>query len=131
MNALRKLPRWTKLTAAAVVVVLAGWLVYGLVSDIGKKHVTAYFPSTNGLYAGDEIRVLGVKVGRIDSIDPGKDRVTVKMTVDRGVDVPADAKAIIISPSLVSARFIQLAPAYTGGVKMADGASIPVERTAV
>ncbi|MGW4117173.1 MCE family protein [Nocardia sp. NPDC004711] len=131
MNAIRKLPRWTKLTALAVVVVLAGWLVYGLVSDIGKKHITAYFPSTNGLYAGDEIRVLGVKVGRIDSIDPGKDRVTVKMTVDRGVDVPSDAKAVIISPSLVSARFIQLAPAYTGGAKMGDGASIPVERTAV
>lgn len=131
MNAIRTLPRWTKLTAAAVVVALAGWLVYGLVSDIGQKHITAYFPSTNGLYAGDEIRVLGVKVGRIDSIEPSKDRVTVKMTVDRGIDVPSDAKAVIISPSLVSARFIQLAPAYTGGAKMGDGAQIPVERTAV
>ncbi|MGV9667141.1 MCE family protein [Nocardia niigatensis] len=131
MNAIRKLPRWTRIAAAALVVALAGWLVYGLVSDIGKKHITAYFPSTNGLYAGDEIRVLGVKVGKIDSIDPGKDRVTVKMTVDRGVDLPADAKAVIISPSLVSARFIQLAPAYTSGAKMTDGASIPVEHTAV
>ncbi|MEC3913625.1 MCE family protein [Nocardia sp. CDC160] len=131
MNALSKVPRWARLVAAALVLVVAGWLVYGLVSDIGKKHITAYFPSTNGLYAGDEVRVLGVKVGRIDSIDPGKDRVTVKLTVDRGIDLPADAKAVIISPSLVSARFIQLAPAYTGGAKMSDGASIPVERTAV
>ncbi|MET8422901.1 MCE family protein [Nocardia sp. NPDC004860] len=131
MNAIRKLPRWTRIAAAALVVALAGWLVYGLVSDIGRKHITAYFPSTNGLYAGDEIRVLGVKVGKIDSIDPGKDRVTVKMTVDRGIDLPADAKAVIISPSLVSARFIQLAPAYTTGPKMGDGASIPVEHTAV
>ncbi|MCU1647877.1 MAG: mce1D [Nocardia sp.] len=131
MNAIRRVPRTARLVAAALVVVVAAWLVYGLVSDIGKKHITAYFPSTNGLYAGDEVRVLGVKVGKIDSIDPGKDRATVKLTVDRGIDLPTDAKAVIISPSLVSARFIQLAPAYTGGPKMGDNASIPLEHTAV
>ncbi|WP_330183663.1 MCE family protein [Nocardia sp. NBC_01503] len=131
MNAIRKLPRWTRFVAAGLVVAVVGWLVYGLVADIGKKHITAYFPSTNGLYVGDEVRVLGVKVGKIDSIEPGKDRVTAKITVDRGIDIPADAAAVIVSPSLVSARFIQLAPAYTGGAKMADGASIPIEHTAV
>ncbi|MFI1914351.1 MCE family protein [Nocardia sp. NPDC020380] len=131
MNAIRKVPRSARIAAAVVVVALVGWLVYGLVADIGKKHITAYFPSTTGLYVGDDVRVLGVKVGRIDSIVPGKDQSTVKLTVDRDVDVPADAKAVIISPSLVSARFIQLAPAYTGGPKMADKASIPVQRTAI
>ncbi|WP_067720938.1 MCE family protein [Nocardia yamanashiensis] len=131
MNAIRKLPRWTRLAAAAVVVALAGYLVYGLVTDIGKKHITAYFPSTNGLYAHDEVRVLGVKVGTIDSIEPGAGGVKVQLTVDRGVDLPSDAKAVIVSPSLVSARFIQLAPAYTGGAKLGDGGSIPLERTAI
>ncbi|QLY31541.1 MCE family protein [Nocardia huaxiensis] len=131
MNAIRKVPRWARLVAAGLVVALGAWVVYGLVSDIGKKHITAYFPSTTGLYDGDEIRVLGVKVGTIDSIEPGKDGVKVTMTVDRGVDLPADAKAVVISPSLVSARFIQLAPAYDGGPKMGDDATIPVERTAI
>ncbi|MEV6068854.1 MCE family protein [Nocardia sp. NPDC052001] len=131
MNAIRRVPRLARIIAAVAVVALAGWLVYGLVADIGKKHITAYFPSTTGLYAGDDVRVLGVKIGRIDSIEPGKDRATVKLTVDRGIDLPSDAKAVIISPSLVSARFIQLAPAYTGGPKMGDGASIPLERTAI
>ncbi|WP_067698753.1 MCE family protein [Nocardia jejuensis] len=131
MNALRRVPRAARLAAAALVVVVAGWLVFGLVTDVGKKHITAYFPSTTGLYKGDEVRVLGVKVGTIDSIEPGKDRVTVKLTVDRGIDLPADAKAVVISPSLVSARFVQLAPAYVSGPKMGDDASIPVEHTAV
>ncbi|MET9488342.1 MCE family protein [Nocardia sp. NPDC006630] len=131
MNAIRKVPRWARLVAAALVVVVAGWLVYGMVADIGKKHITAYFPSTTGLYAGDEVRVLGVKVGTIDSIEAGQGQVKVKLTLQRGLDLPADAKAVLISPSLVSARFIQLAPAYTGGAKMGDGASIPLEHTAV
>ena len=45
--------------------------------------------------------------------------------------VPADAKALVIAPNLVSARFVQLAPAYTGGPVLADGAEIGLDRTAV
>jgi phospholipid/cholesterol/gamma-HCH transport system substrate-binding protein len=45
--------------------------------------------------------------------------------------VPRDAEALIISPNLVSARFVQLTPAYTGGAAMADGASIDLKHTAV
>ncbi|WP_282779057.1 MULTISPECIES: MCE family protein [unclassified Nocardia] len=134
MNALKnlgQLPRWTWAVALVALIAVVGVLAYPAVSRIGKTQITAYFPSTSGLYAGDQVRVLGVRVGTIDSVDPGTDRVTVRMTIDRGVDLPADAKAVIVSPSLVSARFIQLAPAYTGGDKLADGATIPIERTAI
>ncbi|MBF6134130.1 MCE family protein [Nocardia otitidiscaviarum] len=134
MNALKnlgQLPRWTWAVALVALIAVVGVLAYPAVSRIGKTQITAYFPSTSGLYAGDQVRVLGVRVGTIDSVDPGTDRVTVRMTIDRGVDLPADAKAVIVSPSLVSARFIQLAPAYTGGDKLADGGTIPIERTAI
>jgi phospholipid/cholesterol/gamma-HCH transport system substrate-binding protein len=70
-------------------------------------------------------------VGTIDSIEPRATDVKVTMTVQSGVKVPADAKALIIAPNLVSARFVQLAPAYTGGATMADGAEIGMDRTAV
>ncbi len=53
------------------------------------------------------------------------------MTLHDGVKVPADAKALVISPNLVSARFVQLAPAYTGGPTLSDGASIGLDHTAV
>jgi hypothetical protein len=45
--------------------------------------------------------------------------------------VPADAKAAILSPTLVTARAIQLTPVYTAGPVMPDDAVIPQERTAV
>src|SRR5690606_16359761 len=54
----------------------------------------------------------------------------VTMTVDDSVIVLADAKAVVIAQSLVSARFVQLTPVYAGGPELADGATIPVERTA-
>jgi phospholipid/cholesterol/gamma-HCH transport system substrate-binding protein len=45
--------------------------------------------------------------------------------------VPADAKAVILSPSLVTSRAIQLTPAYTGGPVMPDNTVIGQDRTAV
>jgi phospholipid/cholesterol/gamma-HCH transport system substrate-binding protein len=131
LSVVRKLPRWALVLAGVVAVALVVAVAWNGIARIGTTKVTAYFPSTSGLYAGDDVRVLGVKVGRIDSIEPGADRVKVTMTLDRGIDVPADPKAVIISPSLVSARFIQIAPAYTGGPKLKDGSVIPIEHTAV
>ncbi|GAB3212781.1 MCE family protein [Nocardia tengchongensis] len=131
LGKVRGLPRWTRVVAIVALAAIVAGGVYTGVTRIGKPQITAYFPSTVGLYKGDEVRILGVRVGTIDSVDPGKDKATVKMTIDRGIDIPADAKAVLVSPSVVSARFIQLAPAYTGGAKMHDGSVIPLERTAV
>ncbi|WP_458688365.1 MCE family protein [Nocardia tengchongensis] len=131
LGKVRGLPRWTRVAAIVALVAIVAGGVYTAVDRVGKPTITAYFPSTVGLYKGDEVRILGVRVGTVDSVDPGKDKATVKMTIDRGIDIPADAKAVLVSPSVVSARFIQLAPAYTGGAKMHDGSVIPLERTAV
>ncbi|MFI9505979.1 MCE family protein [Nocardia sp. NPDC052566] len=131
MNLFRKLPRWAVIAAGVLVVALIAAAAYGPVSNIGKTKIVAYFQSTTGLYVGDDVRVLGVKVGRITEVEPGRDKVRVEMIVDRGIDLPADARAVIVSPSLVSARFIQVAPAYTGGPRLADGAQIGLERTAI
>jgi phospholipid/cholesterol/gamma-HCH transport system substrate-binding protein len=115
-------------------------LALGLLGTIGIDHarrteVTVYFASTDGIYSGDEVRVLGVPVGKIDSITPvdgpSGPMVRVRLHVDGGVDLPADAKAVIVAPSLVSSRYIQLAPRYAGGPKLQDGATIPLARTSV
>ncbi|WP_305093862.1 MCE family protein [Prescottella sp. R16] len=124
--------KWLTIGGVVVVVlaVLAAGVIY-LFPGLGKTTVTAQFPSTTGLYVGDDVRVLGVKVGSIESIEPNGTDTTVVMNVDRSVDIPADAKAVIVAPNLVSARFVQLTPVYAGGDTMADGAEIPLERTAV
>ncbi|SDC69119.1 MCE family protein [Rhodococcus tukisamuensis] len=115
--------------AVVIAALVAGALV--LFPGLGKNTITAYFPTTTGIYAGDDVRVLGVTVGKIESIDPSGDSAKVVMNVDRSVEIPADAKAIIVAPSLVAARFIQLTPVFEGGEEMTDGAEIPVERTAI
>lgn len=115
--------------AVAVVLVAAGasWWVF---RGIGAKQVTAYFDDAVGLYSGSEVRVLGVSVGAVDTVRPGPEHVTVTITIDRGVAVPAGANAVVVEPSVVAGRYIQLTPAYTTGPELADGAVIPRERTA-
>ncbi len=120
-----------KLAAAAVVVVLAaaggGYWAW---RDAGTTRVSADFPEAVGVYAGSDVRVLGVVVGRIDAVRPRAGQVRVDMTIDRGVRIPAGALAVVVASSVVSDRYVQLSPPYTGGTRMADRAVIPLERTA-
>ena len=123
--------RWLRIAAIGMLVVA---LVGGafVLWPAGKGHqVVAYFPSTVGLYPGDDVRVVGVPVGKIESIQPRAGDVKVTMRVDDGVKLPADARALIIAPNLVSARFIQFTPAYKSGPTLADGAQIGLDRTGV
>lgn len=114
----------------ALVALVAGG-AYLLWPPRGGHKVVAYFTNAVGLYAGDDVRVLGVPVGTIDSVEPQPNSVKVSITVQGGVKIPADARAIIISPNLVAARFVQFTPAYSGGAALADGAEVPLNRTGV
>lgn len=116
--------------ACVLGLVVAGALWWTL-SEAGKKHVTAYFSSAIGLYVGNSVRVLGVEMGTVTAVDPMGNQVKVEMSYDRSVRIPADARAAIVAPSLVSDRYVQLAPAYTGGSVIDDGAVIPLDKTAV
>ena len=119
------------LAASLVVMLVAAIGVVAIPSGVTRDTFVAYFANANGLYTGDEVRVLGVAVGTVDAIDPQPNRTKVTFSVDRDVPVPADARAAILSPSLVSARAIQLVPAYSGGPKLTAGDAIPQDRTAV
>ncbi len=100
-------------------------------SGSGEKTVTADFPRTVSVYPGSDVRVLGVKVGQIESITPSGTTVKVVMSYDADTKIPADAKAAIIAPSVVGDRFVQFTPVYQGGAVLKDGARLGSDRTAV
>ncbi|MFZ2177875.1 MAG: MCE family protein [Rhodococcus sp. (in: high G+C Gram-positive bacteria)] len=95
------------------------------------KHATIYFTNSAGMYVGDPVSVLGVPIGTIDEIVPDGSRVRVEVSYDSKYQVPADTKAAIVSPTLVTGRYVQFAPVYEGGPVLEDGAVIDVDRTAV
>ncbi len=119
----------TALALTLLLVAAAGLIVHGPVFP--PTNITAVFATATSIYPGDEVRVAGVKVGTISSIQPDGDRVKLTMRVDHGISVSADAKAVIVAPNLVAARFVQLTPPYHSGPRISDGGVIPADRTAV
>lgn len=112
---------------ALVTAVDLWWILTG---DDGKR-VTAYFSRAVGVYPGSDVQVLGVRVGTVDSVTPRGERVEVVMTLDSDAPVAADTQALIVAPSVVADRHLQLTTLSRGGSpRITDGTVIPVERTA-
>lgn len=73
------------LTAISLVgtLVVASLLVgVKLWKEVEKNTYTAYFTEANGLFVGDEIRILGVAVGVVDKIEPQRASSKVTFSVD-------------------------------------------------
>lgn len=119
-----------RLIAVGVLVALLVFEGWQMITDRTEKKVTAYFSAAVGIYPNTDVRVLGVSIGTVDSVVPQGTRVKVDMTIRRDVALPADATALVVTPSIVADRFVQLAPVYHGGAQLADGAEIPLSRTA-
>src|SRR4051794_29179384 len=120
------------LAAVLVIALVAGFVV--ILRDgagVRRTHLVAYFDNSNGIFVSDEVRIVGVPVGVIDKIEPQPLQVKISFWLDDKYKVPADAKAVILSPSLVTSRAIQLTPAYTSGPVLADNTVIGRDRTAV
>jgi len=120
--------RWLVPGLIAILVVTAGITMY---TGSGERTLVAHFPRTVSIYEGSDVRVLGVPVGKVDDVTPNGTDVKVTMHYADDVQVPADAKAVIVAPSVVGDRFVQLTPAYTRGPVLADGAVLDTSRTAV
>lgn len=137
---LRRLPGWlppvTRLGRSVRAMLLVFLLVAALVAGSAvlggtpQVHVTAHFSRAVGVYPGSDVRVLGVQIGKITAVVPEGATVRVSLSYDANQPVPADAIAVIIPPSVVSDRYVQLAPVYRGGPTLRDGADIPLRRTA-
>lgn len=125
-----RMHRWRRPLAAATVLLSA--VAVGAVGwrhEAPQRRVVAYFTRAVGVYPGSDVRVLGVRVGEVTAVIPQGAAVRVEMRYDPALRVPADAQALIVPPSVVSDRYVQLAPAYAGGPALPDRAEIPVART--
>lgn len=111
----------------ALVTTVALWWVF---SGTGQHRITAYFTRAVGVYAGSDVRVLGVRIGQVDAVTPRGEQVQVDMTIDGSVPIAEDTTVLVIAPSVVADRYVQFAKQARGGPQLKNGAMIPVQRTA-
>jgi phospholipid/cholesterol/gamma-HCH transport system substrate-binding protein len=125
-----RFPVRRRVAVAAVLAIVAAASVATAAGQQPQRRLTANFTRAVGITKGSDVRVLGVRIGTVTAVVPEGGTVRVEMRYQRRWDIPAGAQAIIVPPSVVSDRYIQLTPAYSGGPALADGADLPVARTA-
>ena len=117
---------------AISLVVLALVMVAALRADDlpvigGGDTYHAMFTEAGGLKVDDEVRIAGVRVGKVDEIELADDRVRVSFKVDAAADFGDDTRAAIKVKTILGAMFLALEPA--GGGQLEEDATIPAERT--
>ena len=131
MNFLSRFAGLTKVLTVFVVMALVVAVVLVFTRNDTERTLTVDFPRTNSLYKGSDVRVLGVPVGEVKELKAQGDHVEVTLTYETDVRLPTDVKAVIISPAIVGDRFVQLAPAYSGGAVLPDNAKLGIDRSEV
>ena len=87
----------------------------------------ANFSEAGGLKVNDEVRIAGVRVGKVRGIELDGDQVRVEFQVDESAEFGADTRAEIRVKTLLGAMFIALEPDGSG--QMEEGDAIPIENT--
>lgn len=123
-------------TGAAVLLVAAGFLVYALASTgqarTGGMTLLARFGNVGSVGPGSDVRVSGVKVGRVlgTDIDAKTFQAVVRFTVQDGLEVPSDSSAVISSGGLLGGAFLSLSPGGSD-TNLKDGGEVTVTQSAV
>lgn len=99
----------------------------------GARTWTARFESVSGLRAGDDVRVAGVEVGRVDAIEVVDGELArVRFSMDPDQEVHEGTRVTLRYQNLLGQRYLALsAPADPGrrGAELPDGAEIALSRT--
>lgn len=74
--------------------------------------LTASFESIEGISQGSDVKISGVKIGYVDSIELNNNTflADVKLRIDNSFELPEDSSAIITSSGLIGNRFINIVP---------------------
>ena len=78
----------------------------------GGYEIIAEFGSTGGLSVGDDVRISGIKVGRIteQSLDPITYSARIAMAIAPDIKIPADSSARTTAASLLGGNYLELMP---------------------
>ncbi|OBJ18488.1 MCE family protein [Mycobacterium colombiense] len=123
-----------KLIAVGAAVAALAAVAIGVAGHYVKSHldtmtVTAQFDSAAGLYEGNVVAVLGMPVGKVSRVTSKGSYVEAELTVDKKVKIPAAARAVTITTSILTDRQVELTPPYRSGPVLKNHDTIGLTRT--
>jgi len=125
-----------EMSAGSVILLVAfGFVAYAASNTgqgaLGGIRLVARFDNVGSLATGSDVRVGGVKVGRIvtTSIDLKSYQAVVSFTVQSNLNLPTDSSATVATGGLLGGAFLNLSP---GGAETAlhDGQAVTITQSA-
>lgn len=113
--------------AVVALLVLAAFRAQDLPVIGGGDTYYASFAESGGLKANDEVRIAGVRVGKVEKVQLDGDHVKVTFRIESDSGFGKDTRAEIKVKTLLGAMYLGLVPAGAG--QLEEGSEIPVERT--
>jgi phospholipid/cholesterol/gamma-HCH transport system substrate-binding protein len=113
--------------AVIAALILAAFRAQDLPVIGGGDTYYAAFTEAGGLKPNDEVRIAGVRVGKVEKVELAGDHVRATFRVDGGAEFGDETGAAIKVKTMLGAMYLALQPA--GGGQLDEGAEIPVERT--
>ncbi len=124
------------LLGAAVLAVALGFFAWAYgrsdAGDPGGYTLRARFDRVDGLETGGDVRISGIKVGRVlaQELDPQTYRAVVTFSVRNGLELPSDSTAAIVSSGLLGGKYLALAPGGDDRL-LQDGGEITLTQSSV
>lgn len=131
---------WIKLVTLSVVGLACLGLLAVQIGQLGGAagaftdtyEVVARFDDATGVTVGDEIRLAGVRIGKVGGVSVDRGEAVVELRIDERYPVPSGSRFELTWKNLLGQRFVQIVPppgARPGGPAVEDGAELTSART--
>ncbi|MBD9527952.1 MULTISPECIES: outer membrane lipid asymmetry maintenance protein MlaD [Paracoccus] len=103
---------------AAILLIAGGFLFWSTAGNahrgIGGENyeLRAAFPNVDGIEVGTDVRVAGVKVGRVSAVElnPATYLAEARLRIPGDIKLPTDSAALIQTDGLLGGSYIELQP---------------------
>ncbi|HEY9413712.1 MAG TPA: MlaD family protein [Pseudonocardia sp.] len=121
-----------KLAIFAAIALLLMWILGSTLLNATNAPTRSYvaeFTDVTGLHEGDNVRVAGVRVGRVEDVELAATHADVTISVRSDQPVFENTRVLIRYQNLVGVRYVALVPGDGPARPLAEGAHIPASRT--
>ncbi|MBW0275811.1 mammalian cell entry protein [Nocardia sp. MH4] len=115
----------------SMLVIVVVWNTLARTVDGDTRKYTAIFTDVLGLRPGDDVRMAGVRVGKVEKIElDGKNDAKVSFIVQSDQTIFDDTKALVRYQNLIGQRYVALTPGTAPSPQeLESGSVIPIDRT--
>jgi phospholipid/cholesterol/gamma-HCH transport system substrate-binding protein len=119
--------RMGAITLVAMLLVVAAAFNLSKFPGFRGQTYRAELSDASGLHKGNMVQVAGIRSGRVQDVTIEDGKVLVTFEVDPGIEFGTESEASVEVLNLLGEKYLELTPSGPG--QMADGATIPLDRT--